>query len=97
VRLRQQHMPAVVFPDSTRLASELALHRARETPGGGTAGRRLENCAESFASCHVRGGRRHRCGGSAGARPRTSGGRGPVIQNYPCALREKRFHSARRP
>jgi hypothetical protein len=26
-----------------------------KTPGGGTAGRCLENCSEPFASCHLRG------------------------------------------
>jgi len=38
-----------------------ALHRLGETPSCGTAGRFLENRAEPFASCHLRGRGRHRC------------------------------------
>jgi hypothetical protein len=51
-----------------------------KTPGGGTAGRCLENCSEPFASCHLRGRRRHRCGGSTWARSAIGTVRNPPQQ-----------------
>jgi len=51
--------PAIVYPRTVlklpTSTAKLALHRAKETPGGGTTGRLLENCTEHSrpATCVV--------------------------------------------